>query len=464
MSATTRRLLFPAWHWAKRDNVNAAVRELRENQWMPREELLALQRTKLERLLSFAARDVPYYERVLHECGIREGQPLSGQDFLRVPPLTKSIIRSNKDALISRNLAGNGLRKNSTSGSTGEAIHFYTDFRSLPYRRASMIRGDSWTGWRLGDRIVRIWGAPVHARREAGFKGKLHRLMSGNRFLSSFDLSPAKMDEYLETIREFKAALIVAYSGPLEELAAHCARGTKFPHLKAIISSAETLWPHQRQIIESAFGVEVFNRYGSRELGHVAGECEEHDGLHISVDRFLVEVVDNEGRPCAPGEVGRILVTDLDNYGMPLIRYDIGDRGAMSTKESCACGRFLPMLRNIEGRTLDIVRTPGGRGIGGTFWTLLLRSRPGFRQFQVVQERLDGVTVRFIADPDFDRGILEYFTARIKDHCGSDFNVDFVRTESIDLTGSGKRRLIVSRLKSDRQAAATPHAESSVRT
>ena len=170
---------------------------------------------------------------------------------------------------------------------------------------------------------------------------------------------------------------------------------------------------------------------------------------HTSADRVLLEPVDEGGRPCRPGEVGRILVTDLDNFGMPLIRYDIGDRAVLSDKQNCVCGRGLPLLEKVEGRTLEIIRTPDGQRIGGTFWTLLLRSRPGLYQFQVVQEKLDRIVINFVRGKDFDNSALTYFAAKIREYCGEDFGVEFAERNAIELTVSGKSRLIVSRLECD---------------
>jgi phenylacetate-CoA ligase len=219
--------------------------------------------------------------------------------------------------------------------------------------------------------------------------------------------------------------------------------------MKAIVSSAETLWPHQRSLIEETFRVPVFDRYGCREVGQIASECSFHEGMHVSADRVLVEIVGETGKTAAPGEEGTILVTDLDNYGMPLIRYDIGDRATARIDSSCECGRGLPLLERIHGRTMDIIHTPDGRRVGGTFWTLLLRQRPGISRFQVVQDSPSGVTVYFVRGTEFESEVLDYFLAEIKKHCGADFQIDFVEKLSIEPSESGKQKLIVSNLKSD---------------
>jgi phenylacetate-CoA ligase len=447
MSALLRNLIYPAWHWAKRDGVNRTVKELMRSQWLTGVQLHELQQRKLADLLSFAGRHVPYYRTILRELDKPPGPSADADALGRLPPLTKEIIRRERDALVSENLAGNGLRPKSTSGSTGEALHFSMDLRSLAYRKAAEIRSDTWTGWRLGERVVRLWGAAVDRELASSLRGRLHGWVTGNLFLSSFDLSDDSMDRYVGIMREFKPVLLLGYPGPLEQFALHCRkRGAEFPSLRGIASSAETLWPRQREIIEESFGVKVFDRYGCREVGQVAAECPAHDGLHVSADRHIIEIVDDEGRACDPGEEGRVLVTDLDNLGMPFIRYDIGDRATWAEPRPCSCGRGLPRLERIAGRTLEVVRTPEGGRIGGTFWTLLLRSRAGIRQFQVIQEHLGGVTIRFVRDTGFNDALLDYYTRRIQQQCGREFSVNFVETDSIELTGSGKRRLIISRL------------------
>jgi phenylacetate-CoA ligase len=447
MGMLFRNVIYPVYHWAKNDGVNQARRQLEESQWFSAERVAELQRNKLQRLIKFAGRNVPYYRNTFRDLGISASFDLKVDEFQEIPILTKQIIRERLDDLVSEDLCGNGLINNSTSGSTGETLRYYTDFLSVPYRKAAGIRSHSWSGWRLGDRSVSLWGAQLDEKKATTIRGWLHRRLTSQRFLSSFDLSVEKMDEYVRTIQAFKPVEIFAYPGPMERFADHCIqRGVKFPSVRSIVTSAETLWPHQREVIEQAFGVKIFNQYGCREVSQIATECEHHDGLHISAERVLLEVVDEAGAPCPPGTTGKFLITDLDNYGMPMIRYDIGDRGALSAVPTCECGRGLPRLKTVEGRTLDVVQAQDGRQIGGTFWTLLLRSKKAFKQFQVIQEEQDKVTIRYVPDATTEEGAFEYFVEKIKQHCGTGFGVEFEATSSIDITASGKQRLIISRL------------------
>lgn len=438
-------VLHPLYHWMKRDGVNRAVAELRANQWLHADAIAAIRQAKLERLLVHAHRHVPYYREVIDACGAAPASLAQAALFAQLPVLTKPIIRNNLERLHISTIPTIRLHLNSTSGSTGEPLVFYTDDRLAAYQKASVIRSKEWTGWRMSAREVSLWGAPIDATKASTVRGRIHGAVTGSLFLSAYDLSEITMDGYLATVARFKPVLLVSYPSILEVFAAHCKRrGARFDSLRAIIASAETLWPHQRALIEEAFGTVVFNRYGCREVGDIAHQCNAHGGMHVNADFLHIEIVDDDGNPCKPGETGNVLVTCLENYGMPLIRYAIGDRASWAIQPACTCGRGLPLLDAVEGRSLDVVRTRSGLLIGGTYWTILLRSRPGFAQFQVVQGSLDGVTIRFVPDDRFDETVLEYYAARIKERCGQEFEVAFRQEQKIEYTSAGKRRLVVS--------------------
>ncbi len=441
-------VIYPLYHAARRDGVNGAIRELRSNQWLTADQIASIQRRKLERLLLHAYGNVPYYRDAIGKIGGNPAKLAPGETFARLPVLTKKIIREQQAELCSTRDDGNRLRPNSTSGSTGEPLRFYTDDRITPYLKASVQRFKEWTGWRLSSREACLWGAPIDAAKASAIRGRVHSWISGSLFLSAYDLNENGMDGYVSSITAYKPELLVSYPSILEVFAEHCRRkGVKLGPLRGIITSAETLWPHQRDRIESAFGVKVFDRYGSREVGDIAQECEEHDGLHVNSDCMVLEIVDPSGNACGAGEVGDILVTSLHNYGMPLIRYAIGDRAAWARGAMCRCGRGLPLLSAVEGRSMDVVRTRAGLHVGGTYWTIVLRSRPGIAQFQVVQETLEGIVVNYVRDGDFDPAVLAYFTDQIKAKCGGDFQVSFREERELMRSAAGKRRLVVSTIQ-----------------
>jgi phenylacetate-CoA ligase len=438
------RVLYPAYHAAARDDVMRHIETLERNQWLGPSELQALQAEKLDRLMRHAARHVPYYRPFLE--GI-EGRGFSMAELQRLPPLTKATIRSAGRNLIAANAQPRDLKANSTSGSTGEPLYFYTDERSASCRKASVVRNKRWTGLEPGDRQLVLWGSPVDTAKSQQLRGKVHSWLTRSRLVSAYDLSRDKLEDCLREIESYRPRLLVAYPSVLEELAQQVqrsARGTI--RLPAVLTSAETLYPHQRALFEQVFATPVFNRYGCREVGDIAQECAVHDGLHINSDRVLVEIVREDGSWCEPGELGDVLVTDLDNYGMPLIRYAIGDRAALAPATPCSCGRGLQRLALVEGRTLDVVRFPNGSAVGGTYWTILLRKRPGIDQFQVVQKALDELVIRYIAAAPLSAETAEFVRNDVLQRAGAGFRVVFERVDRIAVTAGGKRRIVISDL------------------
>lgn len=346
--------------------------------------------------------------------------------------------------MISENLDGNGLDDNSTGGSTGEVLRFYTDRRSGAYRKATVRRNKRWLGILPGDREVRLWGAPLDVAKSRSLRGTLHSWITRERLLSADYLGEETLQTYLEFCEAFRPKLIVAYPSALAEFARFCeARGRTIPSLKTVICSAESLFEHDRREIERAFGVAVFDRYGCREVGDIAHEAPGVDGLLVNSDRILVEVLDEAGNACGAGEQGEVVVTDLDNYGMPLIRYRIGDYARWASDSAHhGSNHPFPVLASVDGRTLDVVRCPGGNRVGGTYWTLLLRSRPGMKRFQVIQQEADSVTVYYEltpgGTPDFD-----FYRQEIAKTCGADLRVEFTQTDRFVHEPGTKFRLVI---------------------
>jgi phenylacetate-CoA ligase len=442
-----RHVIYPVYHTLLGDGAVAATRELAAHDGLPAAALRQVERDKLRRLLEHAFSSVPYFAALAAELGLDAREATEAQGFGRLPELTKKIIRDHAAALTSRSLENNRLDANSTSGSSGEPLAFFTDLRSKDFRKAADARNRRWLGVRRGEPVLSLWGSAIDQRRAAGLRGRLHGLLTRERLLSAYSLSDADMERYAGIIRRYRPRLLVGYPSVLAEFARFCAtRSLSFPSLTAIVCSAEALYQDQRETIESCFGVRVFNRYGCREVGAIAHETPASRGLVVNSDRILLEIVDADGEPCPPGVVGDFLVTDLDNYGMPLIRYRIGDRGCWSEAGQAAGGGLpYPVLDRVDGRSLDVVTTPGGRRVGGTFWTILFRLRPGMDRFQVVQTADDRVTVRYVAAQPLAAGAADFFRARIADTCGPDLDVAFERVDDIPPGPGGKFRLVVGR-------------------
>jgi phenylacetate-CoA ligase len=431
----------------QKDGANAAIRELDSNEELDRSALEKVTYEKLHRLLSFSAKHVPYYRNLFEELGVIGSDAAIADSFTRLPVLTKAKINNNRQKLISEDLRGNGLDENSTGGSTGEVLRFFTDWKSGAYRKATVRRNKRWIGIRPGDREVRLWGAPLDIAKSRSLRGTLHSAITRERLLSADALDEHTLQQYLNFCKSFRPRLLVAYPSALAEFARFCdLKGDRIESLQAILCSAETLSEFDRKLAEGVFGVKVYDRYGCREVGDIAQEAPGVDGLLVNSDRVYVEVLNKEGKGCKPGEQGEVLVTDLDNYGMPLIRYRIGDYATWAYADTNNSSGFpFPILASVDGRTLDVVRCIGGNRIGGTYWTLLLRSRPGLRRFQVIQDKPDKITVLYERETDSNID-FDYFRSEIAKTCGPEMHTEFIETSRFEHEPGSKFRLVICRI------------------
>ena len=439
--------IYPVYHWLMKDGANAAIREIDQNERLDREALHELTLGKLQKLLQHARTNAPYYGKVL------QGVPLDGsvakfeETFSTVPLLSKATINENLQSMISKDLEGNGIDSNSTSGSTGEKLLFYTDWRSGAFRKATVRRSQRWLGVLPGEPEVRLWGSPIDIKRAQSLRGYIHSVVSREKMLSAYSMDESSLQSYFEFCRRFKPKLLIAYPSALRIFADFLQeRNLEIPSIKAISCSAETLYEHDREYLSKVFNAPLYNRYGCREVGDIANEVPDADGLVVNSDRVFVEILDDDGRRCAPGEQGEVVVTDLENYGMPMIRYRIGDLARWADDSSRGAHKYpFPILESVDGRTLDIVRAPNGNRIGGTFWTILLRNRPGIEKFQVIQDEPASVRVLYKreagAEPDFD-----YYRREIADRCGPEMRAEFIETEQFEQPPGTKFRLIMSKL------------------
>jgi phenylacetate-CoA ligase len=448
-SLLLRKVVFPIYHKLRETKLIEIINELEENQWKTKGELTHLQVLKLKSLLIHAYEKVPFYRQRFDNLSTDVIHLHHPEHFSQIPLLTKQDINENRGIMIAKGENDNKLLPYSTSGSTGEALYFYYDMRSWAYRRATVRRNQEWLGIRLGDRSACLWGSPMDLNKAARVRGRLHGWVNNIMFLSSYELSDERLEDYRRRLDKFRPKLLISYPGPLAVLAEYLLRKNEnITSVKAIISSAETLFPWQRDLIEKAFLCPVYNRYGCREFGDIAQECKKREGLHVNVDRFVVEVLDAALNPVGDGRSGQLVITDLDNYGMPFIRYQIGDMASFK-KEPCSCGRTLPLLKQVDGRTLDVIRAPNGNRLGGTFWTILFKSRPGIKQFQVIQDTLEQITIRYVRDVKVVNIDFQAFERRINEKCGGNFVVNFKEVEDIPKTSSGKSRFIISKLAAE---------------
>jgi phenylacetate-CoA ligase len=373
------------------------------SEYLERETVCQLQFNRLKKLLRHADENCGFYRSRFKSC---EFDALKFNDlgrFSSVVPLTKSDTQNHVSTMVASNSPRKDLIENFTGGSTGEPLRLFYDRLRHESRIGATMRHDAWAGRRCGDRTAFFWGAPVDAP-HASLRSRVRRWLEGQQlWLNTGNLKVDDFPEFNRRLKKFQPSIIIAYANSLA-LFARFLKASNIPAYSpnAIITSAEVLTDESRALIQETFGCPVFNRYGCREVSVIASECEQHDGLHVMAEGLYVEVVDGEGKPVAEGETGDILVTDLLNYGMPLIRYRIGDRGSWAPGD-CACGRGLPRLRSIAGRVTDFVVGSDQQLISGPFLTMyVVARRPTLGRVQIIQSRLGHVRFRVCPGNGFD--------------------------------------------------------------
>jgi phenylacetate-CoA ligase len=258
---------------------------------------------------------------------------------------------------------------------------------------------------------------------------------------------------FAEDLREFQPISILSYAKAMFFFARYCrAKGIMDIRPHSIITSAEVLEEEERKTIEEVFGCKIFNRYGCREVSVIASECGEHQGMHLNADALYVEFVDQEGNPVGPGQPGNILITDLLNFGMPFIRYKIEDTG-IPDDQQCPCGRGLPLMRMVAGRTTDFLKTPKGVSVSGSALTIyLITSVPGIKQAQIIQDKIDHLLFKLVTGKEFLEAGAQTFGKKVSEFFGEEMRYDIQYVEEIPKEESGKYRFSISLLKDEGSA------------
>jgi phenylacetate-CoA ligase len=437
-------VLFPLHERLKGHSTTSRLRELEASQWWEHDRLEAERLKRLRAFVADVGGTVPYYRRVFEQTGFQASQLHSLADLARLPFLTKSLIRANLDALKSD--AAGPLKRYNTGGSTGEPLVFYMGRERISHDVAAKWRATRWWGVDVGDPEIVVWGSPI----ELGAQDRVRQLrdwMLRTRLLPAFEMSEANLDRFVAEIRRTRPRMIFGYPSALVHIADHAGRGRQRLDdvgIEVAFVTSERLYDHQRERIAAAFGCRVANGYGGRDAGFVAHECPE-GGMHLSAEDVIVEIVDAGGNALPPGRPGEIVVTHLSTRDFPFVRYRTGDIAALDDR-ACPCGRGLPMLREIQGRSTDFVVAENGTVMHGLALIYILRDLPQIASFKIVQESRQKVRVLVVSDApiadDVAASILSGFKARL----GAGVDVAIDRVEAIPPERSGKFRYVVSQV------------------
>lgn len=446
-------VLFPLQEKMKGHSSVQRLRELEQSQWWSRDRLEVERIRRLKRLLTLAYLHSPYYRKVFDESGFKPPALVSVADLANLPLLTKGIIRANLHEL--KAVGAVGLKRYNTGGSSGEPLVFYIGKDRVSHDIAAKWRATRWWDVDIGDPEIVVWGSPI----ELGAQGRaraIRDVLMRSKLLPAFEMSEAKLDRFIAEMRETRPRMLFGYPSALARIASHAElHGQRLDNIGVEVAfvTSERLYDHQRAQIGRVFGCRVANGYGGRDAGFVAHECP-HGGMHISAEDIIVEIIGPSGTGLPVGLEGEIVVTHLATRGFPFVRYRTGDVAALD-ESLCACGRGLPMLRSIQGRSTDFVVAEDGTVMHGLALIYILRDLPGISSFKIIQESRLHIRVQIVperpggATPDAQ--IQDGFRARL----GSGVDVRIEQVDNILSDHSGKFRYVVSH-------ALTPVAEPTV--
>lgn len=446
------RVIYPLHERLLRRPTFAFARELERSQWLSPDDIRALQRRKLRALLRHARQNVPFYRRRFDDAGIDGDGDDPMKILQRLPLLDKTGIRASLGDMLWHQAPG-GLFQTSTGGSTGEPLILYVDRRRQACDQAARIRSHRWFGARPGDRELYLWGSPIEKRRSEDVK-RLRDALFNQRLLDAFNMSPERMDAYLDEWDRFQPVSLFGYPSSIVLLVDHArSRGRRLDtrRLRAVFVTGEVCDPRDREKIAAYFEVPVADGYGSRDAGFIAHECPE-GRLHVTAENVLVEIVDDHrpvasggqtSRPNREGPRGEIVITHLDAYAMPLIRYRTGDVGRLLPGR-CSCGRGLPLMDVVQGRTTDFLYLPDGNTRHALSIIYPLRETPGVSRFRVVQHDDYSVVIEVVCDDRIARVTPEAVARRVRPVIGEHVRLDVRFVERIDPMASGKHRYVIS--------------------
>ncbi|KAA3652566.1 MAG: phenylacetate--CoA ligase family protein [Proteobacteria bacterium] len=447
MSLYTRlvsNILFPLQERLKGHDTVRIHRAMEASQWWPPERIAGFQAERLRAFLADVGGHVPYYRQVFADAGLIPAEVSGPADLLRLPFLTKSLIRAHTDDL--RASDARGLSRFNTGGSSGEPLIFFIGDERVSHDVAAKWRATRWWDVDIGDREIVVWGSPI----ELGAQDRVRQLRDAlmrTELMPAFEMSDAKLDGFVARIRARRPAMLFGYPSAISHIARHAEkRGVRLDDLgvRVVFVTSERLYDHQRECIERLFGCPVANGYGGRDAGFIAHQCPS-GSMHITAEDIIVEIVDPAGQVLPPGQSGEIVVTHLATRDFPFIRYRTGDIG-MLDDTPCACGRGLPVLKEIQGRSTDFVIAMDGTVMHGLSLIYVLRDIPGVRAFKIVQESLTLTRVQVEPGETFSEGDVQAIRNGLQARLGASVEIVVDQVAQIAPERSGKFRYVISKV------------------
>jgi phenylacetate-CoA ligase len=447
MNRLFAKYLNSAGAFLRGEPINSSLLYLNKTQYFPLEKIRDIQLEKMKRLLSHAFHNVEYYKEIFKKYRIHPQNINSYEDIKKIPLLTKADIQNNLKKMIAINHL-KPLSKAKTSGTTGIPLILYKDRITSSYHRASIYRGIQWYGLDIGALQARLWGVPVnHTDR---FKVKIIDFLL-NRFREkSMNFDDKVLYGFYEKMKKKKPDYIRGYTSMVYQFAQFLKENNlSVPNqnLKMVICTAETIFEFQKIIIEETLGRKLVSEYGCAEAGIISFECP-LGGHHIMSDCIYEEFLETDDLS-SRNAYKEIIVTDLHNYSMPIIRYRLGDR-IVPKEDTCQCGRGLPLIEKVEGRLMNFVLGVNGKKYHETIFDYtilqLIKNNIGIKHFKVYQKAVDEIKIELVKNDYFDEAGLQYISNKIKDYLGRETKIYFEFVDNIQRESSGKLRYFVSEL------------------
>lgn len=441
----------PLHAWLLRPSSRDVFIALRKTQYASAEQLEDFRTRQLKRLVWHAYVNVPYYREAMNAVGVTPDAVRSLDDIRKLPMLSKDDLAKNVEyEMFARNSDWKTIHKIVTSGSTGHPSISYGEQSQLEIRAGSTLRAAEWTGWRIGDRQMRLWHQTLGMSWTQAVREKIDAWLMRRRFIPAFEMTDESLTELVETIEKFKPVLMDGYAESLNYVASYLRSGKPIRHQpKGVMSSAQMLTSQTRNEIETALGTTVFDKYGAREFSGIAYECESGN-QHVMDESYVLELL-KAGEPVESGNTGEVIITDLNNFAVPMIRYRIGDLAEQPERTKCPCGRSMSLIGTIQGRTQALVHCANGRWIPGAFFAHFFKEYESqVSYFQVVQKVRAAFELLVVKNKHWDPIGWQKVLGDLKDYVGdTDITVRFV-TE-IPMLKTGKRTPVTSKVPFDFQ-------------
>ncbi len=439
--SSVRGIEWPALPDARTSTLFALLWQLEQSEWWSADELGALQQRQLAAVFEHAATTAPHYQQSL--------DGLTVDDWRHVPILTRHDLIAAGPRLSSRRYPGQhgDAHETISSRSTGEPVRVRMSDVVGTFWQALTLRDHAWHRRDLSARLgaIRYLGDAVPdptGARSTGW-GPATAGIAPDAPLSVLSLATTTAQQVAWLLREDPAYLLV-YPTVLGAMLRVLATMPDRPRgLREVRTVSEALSPDTRALCRDVLGVPLVDAYSAQEVGYVALQCPDHPHYHVQAERLLVEILDDDGAPCRPGAIGRVVVTDLHNFATPLIRYELGDFAEVGAP--CPCGRGLPVLTRIVGRRRGMLRYPDGRTAWPLF-TVACREAAPYRELQLVQESIDLLRLRIVALAPLTAAHRAALTVALQGSLGHRFTVAIDEVAELDRSPMGKLEEFVSRV------------------